>query len=414
MSTQPRNHDGVPDGGQRRTAGHGDPGIVPLQSAWPSVTTEPHRWQDLWTVYEASVVPNIDGLDVAETLDPLRAAAVGAAQQSIMDFDARMTEAFGGMELGTVQTVLLRSEAASSSQIEHLTASAKQLALAQIGESSSVNAQTVAANVDAMEQAARLDELSTDAAVSMQGSLLGETGLFVGVRQEQVWIGTRGSTPVGADFIPPFHDRVPESLDDLWRFANRPSTLPLAQIAVAHAQFETIHPFVDGNGRVGRALVHKMLRRSGLASHVTVPLSAGLLAYPEGYVAALTAYRAGDPRPVVDEFVRASQHAAGIGTELIAELRAVRTDWASRVNARRDSVAWKIVDDLVGQPAVTADLASRRHGVSAVAARTAIAGLVAGGVLRKVSTGRRNQVWVAPEVTACFDRIAVLIGRRRE
>ena len=93
---------------------------------------------------------------------------------------------------------------------------------------------------------------------------------------------------------PASHTRVPAAIDDLMTFAARDDVPLLAQIAVAHAQFETIHPFTDGNGRTGRALVQAMLRNKGLTRQVTVPVSAGLLVDTDGYIAALTAYRDGD------------------------------------------------------------------------------------------------------------------------
>ncbi|MFT4218436.1 MAG: Fic family protein [Micropruina sp.] len=382
-------------------------------SSWPAPTWETHPWHDSWRDYEAAVVPPIATLDVCEVLDAATAARVGAAQQAIVDFDRELTEEFGARESGTTNTVLLRSEAASSSQIEHLTVSAKQLALAEVGAARSVNAGIVQANVTAMTDATAVEGgLDTSVATQMHQQLLGDTGLHIGLRHEQVWIGTSGSSPLGAEFVAPHHSHVEENLDDLWRFLAEPARLPLAQIAVGHAQFETIHPFVDGNGRVGRALVHRYLRHVGLTTHVTVPISAGLLAATGSYVAALTEYRKGNPLPIVIEFARASRDAAAIGREMLAGLRAVRDSWNTRITARSDSVAWKIADNLVGHPAVAADIAAQQHGVSPQAARTAIGHLVDVGVLKRASTGRRNQVWVAEEITSCYDRIAVLIGRR--
>lgn len=380
---------------------------------WLSIGAETHPWANTYRDYESALVPDIAGCDIASILDVATAARVGAAQEAMRSFDQHMTDEFGPLELGTIATVLMRSEASSSSQIEHLTVSSKQLALAEIGESKSVNAKLVRGNVAAMEAATTQEGFTTSAVTQMQRDVLGDTGLHLGVRDEQVWIGTSGSTPIGADFVPPHHNHVPHNLDDLWRFLDAPAALPLAQIAVGHAQFETIHPFVDGNGRVGRVLIHCYLRQSKITSHLTVPISAGLLASPPTYVEALTAYRHGNPVPIVEEFARASQDAASIGHELITDLRLIRDGWNSRITARRDSAAWRIADTLIGQPALTADLAAVRAGVSVVAARHAITSLVEAGILKRASTGKRNQVWVAEEVTSCYDRIAVLIGRRK-
>src|ERR1700712_2801977 len=125
-------------------------------------------------------------------------------------------------------------------------------------------------------------------------------------RAEQVWIGGDSFGPHGAAFIPPHHDHVPAPMADLVEFT-RAADLPLlSQAALAHAQFETIHPFPDGNGRTGRALIHAMLRSHGLTRNVTVPVSAGLLTDTVGYFEALTAYRSGEPAEIVEKLANAS------------------------------------------------------------------------------------------------------------
>ena len=112
----------------------------------------------------------------------------------------------------------MRSEAASSSQIEHLTVSAKQLALAEYGASRSSNAKLVHANALAMADALADDTaLTTRHANRMHAELLGETGLHLGLRREPVWIGTSGSSPVGADYVATDHDRVYDTHEDHWR-----------------------------------------------------------------------------------------------------------------------------------------------------------------------------------------------------
>src|SRR5439155_1398021 len=79
--------------------------------------------------------------------------------------------------------------------------------------------------------------------------------------------------PGRADFVPPPPESVPALMDDLCAFVNRADLPAVVQAAVAHAQFETIHPFADGNGRVGRALIHVVLRRRGLAPRYVPPVS---------------------------------------------------------------------------------------------------------------------------------------------
>ncbi len=116
------------------------------------------------------------------------------------------------------------------------------------------------------------------------------------VREVQNWIGGSAYNPCAAVYVPPPPSEVPRLLEDLAAFCNDDSLPAIAQAAVAHAQFETIHPFVDGNGRVGRALIHAVLRRRGIAPWVVPPLSLILATLTEDYIAGLTSYRyEGDP-----------------------------------------------------------------------------------------------------------------------
>src|SRR5690606_26640846 len=157
-------------------------------------------------------------------------------------------------------------------------------------------------NAHAMNAAIDLaDDLGETAIIEMHEALLGETHPdWVGRwRDEQVWIGGSAIGPHRADYVAPHHDRVPAALTDLVAFMDRDDLPVLVQAAIAHAQFETIHPFPDGNGRVGRALVHSLLRAKGTTRSVTVPISAGLLADRDAYFGALDSYRRGDPHPIV-------------------------------------------------------------------------------------------------------------------
>ena len=206
--------------------------------------------------------------DLTLDLSPAVHARAEAASRDIARFDA---------ELGTA--VLLRSESAASSQIENLTASARAVAEAELpGGTPTRNTEMIVANTTAMraalEPSARID---AEAIVAMHRALMANQprhtpGEF---RQEPVWIGG-GTTPIGATFVGPRWELVPGAIDGLIAFTERDDIPALPQIAAAHAQFETIHPFTDGNGRTDRALVQALLRNKGLTPQVTVPVSAGL------------------------------------------------------------------------------------------------------------------------------------------
>lgn len=356
----------------------------------------------------------IAGLDVVVSREVATEAAEAA--NALTRFDASMATVFGGGEVSPLAAVLLRTESASSSQIEQITAGAGSLALASIGESDRPNAALVAANAAAMERALALsDHISGEAIIDMQTALLGgsapaQVGAF---RSEPVWIGAAGSSPHSSSFVAPRAEIVPSLIDDLVAFVHRTDVEPFLQVAVAHAQFETIHPFADGNGRTGRALVQSMLRSYGITQLITVPVSAGLLSEVEAYYAALTAYRRGELDPVVTEFARAAFRAIDNGETLIRSLARLRDGWAARVQARSHAAVWRALPVVISQPAVTVNYLSERLRVSKPTAQAAIDQMVSAGILAPANNFRRNRVWVASEVIDALDAFAERAGRRR-
>jgi hypothetical protein len=160
-----------------------------------------------------------------------------------------------------------------------------------------------------------------------------------------------------------------------------------------------------------------MLRRHGLTRNVTVPVSAGLLTDTDSYFEALTAYRDGQPAPIVERFAVASFEAVANGRQLVAELRAIRRRWDDTVTTRRGAAAWQLADVLVRQPvidAATAATAARELDVTPQNAQRAIAALVAGGVLDEFTGFARNRMWQAREVLDALDAFAARAGRRAD
>ncbi len=366
--------------------------------------------------YWAAIPARVADLDLV--LPAAVTAAAADAEAAIVRFDEtvdRELPQLAGGELSPLTAVLLRTESASSSQIEHITAGSRALALAAIDERVGINAQLVAANVAAMQAAVRLAEsFDCDSILAAHATLLGRSNPDIAgkFRESPVWIGGRGATPHTATFVPPHADRVPDGMIDLVEFTRRTDVPPLTQAAIAHAQFETVHPFADGNGRVGRAIVHALLRQYDLTRRITVPVSAGLLADTSAYFDALTAYRNGDAAAIVSRFTEAVFRAVNNGRELAQDLAAILRGWSSLVTARRDAAAWKLLPLLISQPAVTSKVAAERVRVSQPAADGALAHLEAVGVLTAVSTARRDRVWIAPSVLDALDDFATRAGRR--
>jgi len=359
--------------------------------------------------YRSAITPRVAEHEFRLPADVETEAA--DALMEITRFDAELSSKqseFGG-EFAPLAAVLLRTESASSSQIENVTAGAKALALASIDEKAGPNARMVAANVAAMQRAIEMaDDLSESTIVAahealMDGNEHAQPGRY---RDGQVWIGGAAPTPHTASFVPPHKDRVPAAMADLLSFCDRADIPVLVHAAIAHAQFETIHPFADGNGRTGRALVHVLLKRGRATTRLTVPVSAGLLVDTESYFDALTAYRKGDAAPIVRRFSLASFAAVSNARRLDRDLADLYAGWEHAVSARSDATVWRVMPHLISQPAVTVRFVQEATAVSQPASQNAIDQLVDAGVLTPAGTNRRNRVWVANGVIAALDEFA--------
>ncbi|MCJ1714610.1 Fic family protein [Curtobacterium sp. VKM Ac-2922] len=358
--------------------------------------------------YAAAVPPMIAHLPL--TLGDEVAGLVDEASSALVRFDSEL-----GGEIAPFSSLLLRSEAAASSQIEHLTASARQVFTAELGAPGKRNAGEIVSNTRAMRTAIELsDQLTPDTVLAMhrvlmEGDAHHEAGAF---RSEAVWIGQNGRSPVGADFVAPTSARVPDLVADVMAFARRLDLPRLAQVAIVHAQFETIHPFTDGNGRTGRALLQAMLRSNELTRNVTVPVSAGLLTDTDGYIAGLTAYRAGDVRPVIRQVAEAAFVAAANARQLVADIQEIRRGWRERVSARRDSGVWHALDVVARQPVLNAAVLAAGMGVEPRNAYPHIQRLVEAGVLVSKNEYRHGILYRNDEVLTALDAFAARAGRR--
>ncbi len=358
--------------------------------------------------YQAAVPPLIARIDIPLGTESLALADEASAE--IARFDAEF-----GADIAPYAPLLLRSESAASSRIEDLTASAKAIALAELGDPTKHHAALIMANTRAMQAALALaDELDEQAILDMHEVLIGPSHPeWVGHwRDEQVWVGGSNYGPHGAMFVPPRHERVPEAMADLVVFMRRDNIPVLVQATIAHAQFETIHPFPDGNGRTGRALIHSLLRAKRLTRTVTVPVSAGLLTNTDAYFASLTAYREGEPTTIVELIADASFRAVDNGRTLATDLATIRAGWNERITARRGACAHRLADLLVRRPVVDSALVQRELDVAATNANTGIGHLEDKGILTMVSGNYRNRKWAAPEILDALDEFAERAGRR--
>jgi Fic family protein len=284
------------------------------------------------------------------------------------------------------------------------------------GQRASQTALEVIANIDAMqlaiEKATSDEAFDVEQIVDIHRALLERaTNSHIAgkIRRVQNWIGGNDYNPCGADFVPPPPEDVDWLLNDLCRFCEQDRLAPLVQAAIAHAQFETIHPFDDGNGRTGRALVQVILRRRRLAPSFVPPISVVLAANRDQYIAGLTAYRQGRIDAWLEVFGVATARAASLARHYLGEVESLKETWRTQVREsmriRSDAAAWTLIDALPSQPVITSPLAAVLTDRSKPAANLAITQLVSAGVLVPISASKRNRAW---EAVGLLDLIARL------
>ena len=354
-------------------------------------------------------------------LDGDVAADVADAEATL----ARLNATAGALaDTEVLARLLLRAEAVASSRIEGLEVGGRRLlraqAARQLGEDPrDVTAVEVLGNIEAMLWATEAvppgGVITVEIVRGAHHRLLAGTRLAGHgghSRTVQNWIGGSDYNPCSAAFVPPPPDLV-DPLADLVAFCNDNSLPAVAQAAIAHAQFETIHPFVDGNGRTGRALIHLVLRRRGLAPRILPPISLILATWPRAYVGGLTGTRyEGAPESEqahaglnhwIALFATACRRAATDAGHFEEQVRALQDSWRERLGSmRRESAADLLVRALPGAPLVTVTTASELIGRSFQATNQAIQRLVGAGILAQVTLGRRNRAFEAPELIEEF------------
>ncbi|MCU1530316.1 MAG: Fic family protein [Frondihabitans sp.] len=326
-----------------------------------------------------------------------------------------------GARGGYLNHLLIRSESISSSWIEGNRVTPKKLAIAELLRRGTRTALDVVANVRATEEAiavlAERDRLVTTQDIEHLQHVI-EPTLELGLRAEQNWVGGPGWSPLRADFVPPPAVEVRRLVDDLARFVTATEGNPVVRAAIAHAQFETIHPFIDGNGRTGRALIHTVLRRTDSLRNTLIPISTVFAGDTDAYVAGLTAFRQDPPR--LDDwivgFAEAAELASANAVRLSDDLadldeaghddlvRYRRQQGISPALPRADSVILRILDRLGSDPVVTIETVATTHGVSTTAAHRALVELAEAGILRRNKDHKGRLIcWTA-------DRHLALVG----
>ncbi|MGI8758667.1 MAG: Fic family protein [Acidimicrobiales bacterium] len=325
--------------------------------------------------------------DLKLTSDTVARAARG--QAAVEHGAESMPEDFAALA-----RLMLRAEGVASSFIEGVTAAVVDVVLAEAGEGGEPSAAAwVAANLAAVTEAvgeAHAQPLTVESLCRWHRTLM--TGSptpahQVGVvRNEQGWIG--GTAPIDAHLVTPPPEEVPALLDDLVAFVNRDDIDPVTQAAIAQAQFEVIHPFADGNGRVGRVLIAWVLVRR-LALVTPPPVSTRIAADVGGYTSGLVLFRMGDHNAWVRWFADTVSGAGRAQEELVASVERLQRTWRDRLAAPREgtrrlrsnAAAWRVLELMPRHLVLTGPTVASELAIPLKSANAALRDLVDAGVL---------------------------------
>lgn len=346
------------------------------------------------------------------SLDAKAASRCGAAEASV----SQGAEALGD-DYVPLARLLLRAEGIASSYIEGVTAPVVDVVVAEHHDSGThTPAAWVAANLiaadEAIAHASGTDPLSVEELCRWHEALMAGSptpARYVGcIREEQGWIG--GPTPFEAHLVTPPATTLDGLLADLLAFANNSDLDPIAAAAVAHAQFEIIHPFADGNGRIGRVLISWLLTRR-LHLLTPPPVSVRLAADVGGYTAGLTQFRFGRANPWIAWFADAVSGASRAQQQLVDEVRRIRAGWEQKLSdygkvraLRSDAGAWRVLDLLPRHLVLSAPSVVRTLGLTRPAAGAALRVLANAGILTPYPApapsgrGRPAQLYVSEEL----------------
>ncbi|MGX9346801.1 Fic family protein [Microbacterium sp. KNMS] len=356
------------------------------------------------TSVDASVPPRIAALDYVPPI-----ATLVTSEQALLAVAQADTDAEG--HSAALSRFMIWTESVASSKIERITASAVDYARALAGSRSNSSASSMVAASTALHRL--IADVAARGCFGLDDLLVAHRALmhddpheadYAGrLRDMQNWIGGSDHSPRGALHVPPVPERVPDLMDDLIDFLNRDDLPVLVQAAIGHAQFESIHPFTDGNGRIGRALVSAVFRRRGVTRNAVVPLASGLLAKRDDYFAALGEYRRGSPAPLIDLFARSAHAAAICSRESIARIKAMPGEWAEELRPRAGSAVAALIPAFYDHPIMGAAEIERRSGSSEQQTYKAIARLTQAGFIEEITGRKRDRVWAASELLAELD-----------
>ena len=359
---------------------------------------------------KASVPPMLDGVSVElpENVVRFTERAAAAIERSGDQLPP---------SLESLARLLLRFEGVASSAFEQIRAPLEEIAFAEVSALVTGPSAWVVDNlavVSAAVKSARQRALSVDSLFEWHRRLMVhatnrlEPSLVGAFRDRPVWVG--GASPQTAAYVGPPPELVGPLMDDLIEFANEDTLDVVTQAAVVHAQFESIHPFADGNGRLGRVLIGWLVVRR-LNVVVPPPFSVFIIRDPGGYLSGLALYQMGDVSSWVRWFATTLERSASSATSIIGDVAALMAEWRQRALAttesgravRADATFWQVLEMLPEHPIISAQLVHERFGITSESARQLLHRFQSLGILTDIEfrtgkKGRPMQWWAAKEL----------------
>jgi Fic family protein len=309
-------------------------------------------------------------------------------------------------KLSTFPMLLLRTEALSSSQIEHYRASNRNVALAQINRKESTEAMIIKSNLESLIRGiSSKNNIDLHSIIDLNKTLLNDE--HIDIRKRINWIGTPNSIPHEASYVPPHPDYLESYMKQFLSFCKRNDIHPLIQAAFAHAYFEIIHPFEDGNGRVGRILIQLILKEKLFLEHLYMPFSVGIVKDQIRYVSALDAFKIGNYEPMI---IALLENALGLVPKVyqaLEQLIELKNSWREHLDLRQDALAWKMLDDLITQPVFDVKYIKEKHQANDQAVRNNIKELIKAGIISPIGNNKRDVCYESKEVLGLLDQFII-------
>lgn len=340
---------------------------------------------------------------------------VRAAQFEAIRFDQESVSRGLG-----ISALLVQTESVASSMIEEIETDSINFLKATVGQKNSETGVAMAAGLDALKhvmanttsQSPLNLNVFLDAHKKLMSSDVADSRYAGQIRDVYNWIGGSQFSPRNADYIPPAPDVLDTYLADLFIYVNRGDCEPLVQAAIAHAQFETLHPFTDGNGRIGRALISAMLKHHNLTTESVIPIACALVGARNSYINALETFRQGDAEPIVKLTALAVLCAAQTGREYLPELEVILDSWRYKAESRSGSAAIRILPLLLRTDTINVSQVARELEISVPAATEGISVLEARGILREITGRSRDRHWMAPDVVGMWSDYSAVVSSR--